>query len=136
MRSKLLHFGGPLKKGIQNWKWPQCHTIQKNNKLLFNILFDYPPLCHILGWALIYCFFIRQQFWNNIFYRNGLSRWLSGKESSCQAGDKGLIPGSERSPGEGNGNPLRYSCLENCVDRGAWRAAVHEVAQNQTWLSD
>ena len=43
----------------------------------------------------------------------GLPRWLSGKESACQAGDMGLIPGSGRSPGEGNGNPLQYSCLEN-----------------------
>ena len=42
------------------------------------------------------------------------------KESSCNAGDLGLIPGSGRSPGEGNGNPLQYSCLENSMDRGAW----------------
>ena len=43
----------------------------------------------------------------------GLLRWHSGKESACQAGDMGLIPGSGRSPGEGNGNPPQYSCLEN-----------------------
>ena len=42
------------------------------------------------------------------------------KESSCNAGDLGLIPGSVRTPGEGNGNPLQYSCLENSMDRGAW----------------
>ena len=59
---------------------------------------------------------------------DGLPRWLSGKESACQAGDVGLIPGSGRSPGEGNGNPLQYSCLENPMDRGAWLATVHEVA--------
>ena len=41
------------------------------------------------------------------------------KESACNAGDSGLIPGSEKSPGEGNGNPLKYSCLENSMDRGA-----------------
>ena len=57
-----------------------------------------------------------------------LPRWLSGKESACQAGDVGLIPGSGTSPGEGNGNPLQYSCLENPMDRGAWLATVHEVA--------
>ena len=51
-----------------------------------------------------------------------LPRWLCGKESSCNAGDLGLIPGSERSPGEGYGNPLQYSCLENSMDRGAWQA--------------
>ena len=47
------------------------------------------------------------------------------KESSCNVGDLALIPGSGRSPGEGNGNPLQYSCLENPMDRGAWWAAVH-----------
>ena len=49
------------------------------------------------------------------------------KESACYAGDLGLIPGSGRSPGEGNNNPLQYSCLENPVDRGAWWATVHGV---------
>ena len=46
--------------------------------------------------------------------------------------DVGLIPGSERSPGGGHGNPLQYSCLENPMDREAWWAAVHRVAKNQT----
>ena len=46
----------------------------------------------------------------------GLPRWLSGKESACQAGDMGSISGLERCPGEGNGNPLQYSCLENPMD--------------------
>ena len=55
-----------------------------------------------------------------------------GEESACNAGDPDSIPGSERSPGEGNGNPLQYSCLENPMDRGAWRATVHEVAMSQT----
>ena len=44
---------------------------------------------------------------------SGLPQWLSGKEFDCQAGDENLIPGSRRSPGEGNGNPLQYSCLGN-----------------------
>ena len=56
-----------------------------------------------------------------------------GKESACSAGDLGLIPGLGRFPGEGNGNPLQYSCLENPMDRGAWRATV---AKNQTQLND
>ena len=51
-------------------------------------------------------------------------------------GDAGLIPGSGRSPGEGNGNPLQYSCLENPTDRGAWWATVHEVAKSRTHLSN
>ena len=52
-----------------------------------------------------------------------------GKESACNAGDPGSVPGSGRSPGEGNGNSLQYSCLENPMDRGAWQAAVHGVAR-------
>ena len=58
-----------------------------------------------------------------------------GKESACNAGDLALIPGLGRSPGEGNGYPLHYSCLENPMDRGAWQAIVHGVAKSQTQLS-
>jgi len=57
-----------------------------------------------------------------------------GKKSACHAGDLGLIPRSGRSPGEGNGYPLQYSCLENSMDRGAWWATVHGVTKNWTWL--
>ena len=60
---------------------------------------------------------------------NMLPWWLSGKEFTFNAGDVGSIPGSRRSPGEGNGNPLQYSCLGNSIDRGAWRATVHGVAK-------
>ena len=59
-----------------------------------------------------------------------------GKASAYSAGDLGSIPGSGRSPGEGNGNPLQYSCLENPRDRGAWWAAVHGVTKSRTRLSD
>ena len=58
------------------------------------------------------------------------------KASACNVGDPGSIPGLGRSPGEGNGNPLQYSCLENPMDRGTWRATVHGVAKSQTRLSD
>ena len=51
------------------------------------------------------------------------------KESGCNAGDSGSIPASGRSPGEGNGYPLQYSCLENSTNRGAWQAIVHGVAK-------
>ena len=54
------------------------------------------------------------------------------KETPCNAGDPGLIPGLERSPGEGNGNPLQYSCLENSMDSRAWQAIVHEIAKSNT----
>ena len=60
----------------------------------------------------------------------------NSKESACNVRDLGSIPGSRRSPGEGNGKPLQYFCLENPMDRGAWRATVHGVAKSQTQLSD
>ena len=59
-----------------------------------------------------------------------------GKASACNAGDLGSIPGSGRFPGEGNGNPLQFSCLENSMDRGAWQAAGHGVAKSRTRLSN
>ena len=59
-----------------------------------------------------------------------------GKESTCNVGDPGTIPGSRSSPGEGHGNPLQYSFLENPTDRGAWRATVHGVPKNWTQLSN
>ena len=55
-----------------------------------------------------------------------------GKESDCNAGDLGSIPGSGRFPGEGNGNPLQYSCLENPTDSGAWQATVYESQESDT----
>ena len=58
------------------------------------------------------------------------------KASACYAGDLGLIPGSGRSPGKGNGNPLQDSCLENPMDGGAWWATVHGVTKSWTLLSD
>ena len=66
----------------------------------------------------------------------GTSCSSEGKESVCNAGGPGMIRWSEKSPGEGNGNPLQYSCLENSSDRGAWWATVHGVAKSQTQLSD
>ena len=62
--------------------------------------------------------------------------WLSGKESTRNARDMGLIPGWGRSPGGGNGNPLQYPCLENSTDRGAWWATIPGVAKNHTPLRD
>ena len=68
-----------------------------------------------------------------------LLRWLSGKDKPANAGDAGdldSIPGWERSPGEGSGTPLQYSCLEDPMDGGAWWAAVYGVAKSQTQLSN
>ena len=62
----------------------------------------------------------------------GFPGGLGGKDSSCNAGDLGLIPGSGRSLGAGHDNPLQYSCLENPMDRGIWWATVHGVTKSQT----
>ena len=66
----------------------------------------------------------------------GFPGGLEGKASACNAGDPGSIPESGRSPGEENGNPLHYSCLENPMDGRAWEAAVHGVAKSWMLLSD
>ena len=69
----------------------------------------------------------------------GLPRWGSGKEPTANAPetrDASVIPGLRGAPGEGNGSPLQCSCLENPMDRGAWWAAVHGVAESPTRLSD
>ena len=65
----------------------------------------------------------------------GLPWWLSGKEF-CNVGDTGSIPGLGGFPRGGHGNPLQYSCLENPMDRGPWKATVHRVAKSRTELSD
>ena len=81
--------------------------------------------------------------WDNIKHTNiliiGVPGFLGGSEvkvSACNAGDLGSIPGLGGSPGEGNGNPLQYSCLENPMDGGARWAIVHGVTKSQTRLSD
>ena len=71
------------------------------------------------------------------FLVNQYSFWdfpggLDDKESTCSAGDPGSIPGSGRSPGEGNGNPFQYSCPENPMERGVWQATVCGIAKSQT----
>ena len=70
--------------------------------------------------------------WKNMGFPGG----SDSKESSCNVVDPGLIPGSGRPPGEGNGYPLQYPCLKNPMDRGAWRSTVSGVAKSWTRLSD
>ena len=73
--------------------------------------------------------------WGQLIKDRGFPGGSDSKESACNtgvAGDMGSIPGSGRSPGEGNGNSLQYSCLENPMDRGAWLATVHGVAKSRT----
>ena len=75
-------------------------------------------------------FFLDYLHWLTLFsgFRGGSDR----KESACNAGDRGSIPGFRRPPGERHGNPLQYSCLENAMDRGAWRATVNGIAELDT----
>ena len=65
-------------------------------------------------------------------YMEGLPQWLSGKESACNAGVAGLIPGSGRFPGGGHGNPLQHSCLENPMDREVWQDTGRGVTESDT----
>ena len=68
----------------------------------------------------------------NYSYTQGFPGGSDGMKSAYNAGDLGLIPGLGRAPGEGSGNPLQYSCLENLMDRGVWQATVHRVAKGWT----
>ena len=67
-----------------------------------------------------------------IYSQVGLPSGSAVKNTPANAGDAGSIPESGRSPGEGNSNPIQYSCLENPTDRGTWRATVNRVTKNQT----
>ena len=75
--------------------------------------------------------------WNLVLFPAslGFPGGSDGKESACKAGNPGLIPGLGRSPGEGNGNPAQYSCLENPMDGGAWQGSSG-ITKSWTWLSD
>ena len=79
---------------------------------------------------------MRLEFLITVYKEDGFPGSSDVKECACNAGDPGLIPSSRRSSGEGNGNPLQYSCLENFINTGAWFAIVHGIAKSQTQLSD
>ena len=78
----------------------------------------------------------RYYFYTHLWQMLGYPGDSDGEDSACNAGDLGLIPGSGRTPGEGNGNPLQYSCLDKSMDRGAWQAIVQGVTQSQTRLGN
>ena len=85
-------------------------------------------------WEWMQCKF--NPWWLRLTLSQGFLGGLDNKESACDAGDLGSIPGLWRSPGERKASPLQYSCLENSMDRGSWEAAVLGVAKSQTWLSN
>ena len=80
----------------------------------------------VISYILAFSYFSTEPFY---FTLTGFPGGSDGKESACKAGDLSSIPATGRSPGEGNGNLLQYSCLENSMDRGAWQAIVHGVTE-------
>ena len=84
------------------------------------------------GVAMEHSFLKKENAWEQRGFPGGSDR----KESARNVGDPTTIPGPGRSPGEGNGNPFQYSCLENSMDRDTWRATVHGVEKSRTGLSD
>ena len=99
-----------------------------------------PSDCHVIGSQYIYIFFFLFFFFflfkelcrvnlSRYIAKLGFHHGLDGKDSASNVGDLGLISGSGRSTGKGNGNPLQYSCLENSMDGGAWQATVCGVAK-------
>ena len=90
------------------------------------------PTCQLNTWH----FRIKLRIYGEVTVGVGLPCWLSAKESACNAGDSVSVPGSGRSPGEGNGNPFQYPCLEKPMERGTWQAAVHGAAKSWTRLND
>ena len=90
-----------------------------------------PPTNGQIQWLTV-----QRMVWIDPISLLGFSGGLDGKETACNAGDTGLIPGSGRSPGGGHSKPLQYSYLENSMDRGAWWAIVHGVTKSWTWLPE
>ena len=103
--------------GLRQAKSPLCHSPAGG------------PWAHHLTSSLL-------QGWNRISVLSTFPGGSEDKASAWNAGDAGSVPGLGRSSGEGNGNPLQYSCLENPMDRGAWQATVYRVAKSPTRLSD
>ena len=130
----LSHQGSPLLLCLGDFFFCMCVSI---------VVFCFVLIVPMRFWySNLYMYkvpFFHFNMWDIYIYIYGHPWWLSGKESACSAGVPGvagLIPGSGRSPEEGNCNPLQYSCLENSLDRGAWWATVLGIAKNQTQLSD
>ena len=129
-------------------------TLTDFNYFWYLIFLTDPEFCEHLGDILcMYVFLLfsfnhgkwieKHELEMKIINRRGLIMYLGGflggsevKTYACNAADLGSTPGLGRSPGEGNGNPLHYSCLENPMDGEAWWAIVHGVSKSRTWLSD
>ena len=116
-----------------------CHVVFLCSKIL-RVLLTIPQSWKPLSFLLPHRFtFSRVSYsWNpmHVVFSQGFPHGLDGKESAHNTRDLCSIQGLGRSPGEGNGNPLQYSFLENPMDRGAWQATVHRAAKSQAQLSD
>ena len=120
------------------------HLVSKNYWLMYpSLLSHLCPCCnlyhpHFLAGVLAVIFFTRFTISNPLLqrYQVILNMLIASLVAQVKAGDPGSNPGSGRSPGEGNGNPLQYSCLENPMEGGAWQDTVHGVAKSQTRPSD
>ena len=98
-------------------------------------------ICLSKAWhqmQLVACYSMIGFWWvcKQLIYYGDFPGGSDGKESACNEGDLGLIPGLGKSPGEGIGFPVQYSCLENAMDRGAWWATVLGASKSRTWLRD
>ena len=109
-----------------------------NSLLSMNYKLSLKLVVHLFLFVFFICVNLFSQISTDYFFCLSLfvNPGSEDKASACNAGDPGSIPGLGRSPGEGNGNPLQYPCLENPMERGAWRATVHGVAKSWTRLSD
>ena len=111
--------------------WAFCHRVPvETDSFLVSSYEGNDPMgseCHL-------CFYLFTLYFLKHFTYLGFPGGSNGKESACSAGDPGSVSGSARSPGEGNGNPLQYSCLENAMEGGAWWASAPGVARSRTAL--
>ena len=121
-----------MKLGTSSLKKKKKNTsVEKDRQSSEDNCCWFPPVSLIGGQKLISAAFI-------FYYENSRASLVAQmvKNLPADAGNSGSIPGSGRSPGEGRGCPLQYSCLDNPMDRGTWQAIVHGVAKSWTWLND
>ena len=104
--------------------------------LIFILLLPYTHTTHFFHCKLTATISLQPHYLMSLLLYRGFPGGSDSKESACNAGDPDSIPGSGRSPGEGNGYPLQYSCLESSMDRGVRQAIGYGVAKSQTRLSD
>ena len=124
LRLKLQYFGHLMQR-VDSFE----KTLMLDHHLSRHWIWETPKNGYNLVWGRLYQQKPTSDWVCCELSKAGLPHWLGGKETASNEGDTGLTPGLQRFPGEGNGNPLQYSCLGNLMDREAWQAAVHGVAK-------